>query len=250
MCACDGLDLYAIAAREISAERQDPVRRVDLVVVRENTESLYSGLEHEVVLEWWSRSKIITEKASTRMLNSPSNTRRSTNESSHGRHKANIMKMSDGLFLQVLPQHVGKYPAIKATTRLSTTCACNGGGSDSIRRPASRKSVWRIVSDPAPAWWEDWEWWERQHRRNSAPFSRRFTASAPDSAGTKSRQPDRPAQSALLMLHHLGEHEAADRIFAALLAVLKSRKALTRDLGGTATTTMFTAAIIEELQKA
>src|SRR5947207_9342860 len=110
------LDLYA-NLRPVRALPNVPCRNpdLDLVVVRENTESLYSGLEHEVVAGVVESLKIITEKASTRIARFAfAYARREERKRITGVHKANIMKLSDGLFLECFHKVAEEYPEIKA----------------------------------------------------------------------------------------------------------------------------------------
>ena len=122
------LDLYAnLRPSRSLREHPQPLQGVDIVVVRENTEDLYAGLEHIVVPGVVESLKIITEKASLRIARFAFEYARR-----HGRkrvtavHKANIMKLSDGLFLDCFRRVASEYPRDPVrTTRSSTTCACS-----------------------------------------------------------------------------------------------------------------------------
>lgn len=121
------LDLYA-NVRPVRALPNVPCRYpgLDLVIVRENTESLYAGIEHEVLPGVVESIKIIAEKASTRVaLFAFKYARREGRKKITAMHKANIMKLSDGLFLDCFRNVAAKYPEIEAMTRSSTTPACS-----------------------------------------------------------------------------------------------------------------------------
>jgi isocitrate dehydrogenase (NAD+) len=221
---------------------------IDLVIVRENTEDLYSGLEHEVVPGVVESLKIITEEASTRVSTFAFEYARK-----HGRkrvtavHKANIMKLGDGLFLKCVRKVADRYPDIECDDRI-VDAACmhlviNPAQFDMLLMP---NLYGDIVSDlcaglvgglgvvPAANLGYEIGVFEAVH------------GSAPDIAGKGLANPTALLLSALLMLRHLGEHLIADRIMKALGATLESGTK-TRDLGGRASTTEFTEAICTRL---
>jgi isocitrate dehydrogenase (NAD+) len=222
---------------------------VDLVIVRENTEDLYSGLEHEVVPGVVESLKIITEKASTRIAAFAFEYARR-----HGRrrvtavHKANIMKLGDGLFLQCV-QNVGAlYPDIVQDDRIvDAACMHLVMKPEQFDMLVMPNLYGDIVSDlcaglvgglgvvPAANLGVEIGVFEAVH------------GSAPDIAGRNLANPMALLLSALLMLRHIGEAPMADRIMKALGAVLTDDKVRTRDLGGTASTTEFTTAICRRL---
>jgi len=221
---------------------------IDIVIVRENTEDLYSGLEHEIVPGVVESLKIITAEASTRIATFAFEYARK-----HGRkrvtavHKANIMKMSDGLFLKCVRKTAERYPEILCDDRI-VDAACmhlviNPAQFDVLLMP---NLYGDIVSDlcaglvgglgvvPAANLGTEIGVFEAVH------------GSAPDIAGKGLANPTALLLSALLMLRHLGEGAIADRIMKALGATLQSG-VKTKDLGGTASTTEFTEAICERL---
>jgi isocitrate dehydrogenase (NAD+) len=222
---------------------------IDLVIVRENTEDLYSGLEHEVVPGVVESLKIITEHASTRIGRFAFEYART-----HGRrrvtavHKANIMKMGDGLFLRSVKAVAAEYPAITFDDRI-VDAACmhlvmNPAQFDILVMP---NLYGDIVSDlcaglvgglgvvPAANLGADIGVFEAVH------------GSAPDIAGKGVANPMALLLSAVLMLRHLDEGVIADRVSRALGEVLGEGSVRTRDLGGTASTVEFTAAICRRL---
>ncbi|MGE5243804.1 MAG: isocitrate/isopropylmalate dehydrogenase family protein [Betaproteobacteria bacterium] len=218
---------------------------VDLVIVRENTEDLYAGLEHEVVPGVVESLKIITERASTRIARFAFDHARR-----HGRrkvtaiHKANIMKLSDGLFLDCARAIAREYPEVAYEERI-VDAACmqlvmHPDRFDVLLLP---NLYGDIVSDlcaglvgglgvvPAANLSAEIGVFEAVH------------GSAPDIAGRNRANPTALLLSALLMLQHIDERAAADRIMAALARVLTAGDVRTRDLGGTASTTEFADAI-------
>jgi isocitrate dehydrogenase (NAD+) len=222
---------------------------VDLVIVRENTEDLYSGLEHEVVPGVVESLKIITQHASERIATFAFEYARR-----HGRarvtaiHKANIMKLGDGLFLKSVKTVAARYPEIVCDERI-VDAACmhlvmNPSQFDVLLLP---NLYGDIVSDlcaglvgglgvvPAANLGADIGVFEAVH------------GSAPDIAGKNLANPTALLLSALLMLRHIGEGALADRIMRALGDVLSDGRVRTRDLGGTAGTAEFAGAICTRL---
>ena len=245
-----GLDLYA-NVRPIKALPNVPSRNpeVDLVVVRENTEDLYAGLEHVVVPGVVESIKIITEKASTRIAQyafdyAVANGRKKVTAV----HKANIMKLSDGLFLECFYNVAKKFPDIEADDKIVDNCCMQ-----LVMRPEQfdilvlENLYGDIVSDlcagligglglaPGANIGEQGAVFEAVH------------GSAPDIAGQGIANPTAILISGLLMLRHLGEFDAADRAERAMLEVFAEGKFITRDLGGTAKTNEFARAICEKL---
>jgi len=223
---------------------------VDLVIVRENTEDLYAGLEHEVVPGVVESLKIITATSSTRIARFAFEYART-----HHRkrvtavHKANIMKMGDGLFLESVRKVAKEYPDIVSDDRI-VDAACmhlvmNPTQFDILLLP---NLYGDIVSDlcaglvgglgvvPAANLGVEIGVFEAVH------------GSAPDIAGKSLANPTALLLSALLMLDHLGERERAERIRTALSAVLVAGRIRTRDLGGEASTTEFTDAVCREIE--
>jgi isocitrate dehydrogenase (NAD+) len=220
---------------------------VDLIIVRENTEDLYSGLEHEIIPGVVESLKIITERASTRIAEfafafAKANSRKRVTAI----HKANIMKLGDGLFLEStrkvsranlettyderivdavcmqLVMFPEKFDVLLLPNLygdiVSDLCAGLVGGLGVV--PGANIGI-------------DCAVFEAVH------------GSAPDIANKNRANPTALLLSALMMLEYIDEREAAARIRAALERVLTEGKVRTRDLGGTASTTEFTDAIVE-----
>jgi isocitrate dehydrogenase (NAD+) len=224
---------------------------VDLVIVRENTEDLYSGLEHEVVPGVVESLKIITDVASTRVARFAFEYARK-----HGRkrvtavHKANIMKLGDGLFLECVRKVAKEYPDITCDDRI-VDAACM----HLVMKPEQFDIMLMpnlygdIVSDlcaglvgglgvvPAANLGVEIGVFEAVH------------GSAPDIAGKNLANPTALLLSGVLMLRHINEGAVADRVMQALGTVLAEGKVRTRDLGGTASTSEYTEAICKSLAK-
>jgi isocitrate dehydrogenase (NAD+) len=244
------LDLYA-NLRPIKSLTGVPSRyeNVDLIVVRENTEDLYSGLEHEVVPGVVESLKIITDKASRRIAKFAFEyARREGRKKITAVHKANIMKLSDGLFLRCFREVAEDYPEITADDLIvDNTCMQLVINPTQFDMLLLENLYGDIVSDlcagligglgvaPGANIGEEIAVFEAVH------------GAAPNIAGRGIANPTALLLSAVLMLKHLNERERALRIQAALEKVLAEGKVLTRDLGGQATTLDFTEAIIRSL---
>jgi isocitrate dehydrogenase (NAD+) len=247
------LDLYA-NLRPVRTMPNIKTRfdNVDLIVVRENTEDLYSGLEHEVVPGVVESLKIITEKASTRIARFAFEYART-----HGRkrvtavHKANIMKMSDGLFLQCFRNVAKEYPNIGADDKIIDNLCMQ-----LVTRPEDydvlllENLYGDIVSDLAAGLVGGLGVVAGANFGEAGAVFEAVHGSAPDIAGQNKANPLALLQSAVLMLYHIGEPAAARRIQDAIVKVLDSGpEHRTRDIGGNATTAEFTTALCETLRK-
>jgi isocitrate dehydrogenase (NAD+) len=244
------LDLYA-NLRPVKTLKGVPSRYdgVDLIVVRENTEDLYSGLEHEVVPGVVESLKIITERASLRIAKFAFEyARREGRKKVTAIHKANIMKMSDGLFLRCFRQVAEQYPEIQADD-LIVDNACM----QLVMNPARfdvlllENLYGDIVSDLAAGLVGGLGIVPGANIGEEIAVFEAVHGAAPDIAGRGIANPTALIQTAVLMLNYLGEREAADRISRALAGVIAEGKCLTRDLGGQATTIDFTNAVIGAL---
>jgi isocitrate dehydrogenase (NAD+) len=218
---------------------------VDLIVVRENTEDLYSGIEHEVVPGVIESIKVITEKASTRIARFAFEYARS-----HGRrrvtavHKANIMKMSDGLFLQCFRNVAKDYPNIEADDRIVDNLCMQ-----LVMNPTQfdilllENLYGDIVSDLCAGLVGGLGVVGAANLGTDVGVFEAVHGSAPDIAGKNYANPTALLLSAVLMLRHIDEGAAADRIMTALSRVLEDGTARTRDLGGTTSTFAFADAV-------
>jgi isocitrate dehydrogenase (NAD+) len=223
---------------------------IDLVLFRENTEDLYSGLEHEVVKDVVESLKVITRTASARIARKAFEYARLNHRRQIAAiHKANIMKMSDGLFLRCCREVAAEYPDVAYTELIVDNAAMQ-----LVMRPQTFDVLLMpnlygdIISDlaaglvgglgvvPGANIGEEHAVFEAVH------------GSAPDIAGHGVANPTALMSSAILMLRHLGEGAAAERLQAAIAAVFREGKHLTRDVGGMAGTDEFTGAVIAHLQ--
>ncbi len=227
------------------------VENVDLVIVRENTEDLYSGLEHTVVPGVVESLKIITEKASTRIARFAFDyARRMQRKKIHAIHKANIMKLSDGLFLQCARKVSAEYAEIQYN-ELIVDNACmqlvlNPNQFDVLLLPNLYGDV---VSDLAAGLVGGLGVVPSGNIGADAAIFEAVHGTAPDIAGKGVANPTAILMSGIMMLEHMGESAAARRIEAALHRVYREGKHLTRDVGGTSATAEFTEAVIGHLAR-
>jgi len=219
---------------------------VDLIIFRENTEGLYSGIEHEVVPGVVESLKIITEKASTRISKHAfAYARKMGRKKIHVIHKANIMKLSDGLFLRCSRTVAKDYPEITYAEHIVDN-ACM----QLVMNPYQYDVLLMenlygdILSDLCAAFVGGLGLVPGANIGTDCALFEAVHGSAPDIAGKNLANPTAVVRSSLLMLDYLGETQAAARIQAALEKVYGEKKALTRDVGGTAGTSEFTDAVI------
>ena len=244
------LDLYA-SVRPVKSIPGLPSRfeGVDLVVVRENTEGLYSGIEHRVTPGVVTSLKVVTERACLRISRYAfALAERQGRRKVTAVHKANIMKLTDGLFLECARKVAREHPSIEYDEIIIDNCAMQ------LVRDPTRFDVLLlenlygdIMSDlcaglvgglgvvPGANIGDDCAVFEAVH------------GSAPDIAGKRLANPTAVILSAVELLRHAGESESAARIEAAVHAALAEPSVRTRDLGGSATLDQFTDAVIERL---
>ena len=222
---------------------------VDLTIVRENTEDLYAGIERMVDDDTAESIKRITRKGSERIARYAFDLAQKTGRKQVAIvHKANIMKMSDGLFLRVAQEVAAKYPSI-ANRDVIVDNACM----QLVTRPqqfdiiVTQNLYGDILSDlcaglvgglgvvPGANIGENIAVFEAVH------------GSAPDIAGQNKANPTALIQSAVMMLQHIGEIQKADNIMKALIKALADDNARTGDLGGRGNTKSFTDALIQHL---
>ncbi len=221
---------------------------VDLVVVRENTEDLYSGLEHIVVPGVVESLKIITEVASTRIARfafeyARANGRRRVTAV----HKANIMKLSDGLFLDCFRKVAEDYPDVGADDRIvDATCMRLVMQPESFDVLLLENLYGDIVSDLAAGLVGGLGVVPGANLGANAAIFEAVHGTAPDIAGQDKANPMALLMSAILMLRHLALPDLADRIEAALLATLRAG-IKTTDIGGSAGTKEFARAVSKRL---
>jgi isocitrate dehydrogenase (NAD+) len=222
---------------------------VDLVVIRENTEDLYSGLEHTVVPGVVESLKIITEAASTRIARYAFDYARS-----HGRrritavHKANIMKLSDGLFLDCFRRVAESYPDITADDRIvDALCMRLVMSPENFDVLLLENLYGDIVSDLAAGLVGGLGLVPGANLGRDAAIFEAVHGTAPDIAGQGKANPTALLLSSILMLQHLGLHEIGQRVETAVLDTLAAG-IRTADLGGSASTQAFARAVAERLR--
>lgn len=225
--------------------------QVDLVVLRENTEGLYSGIEHEVTPGTIVTLKVSSEQAGRRIARwAFEHARHAGRRKISVVHKRSVLPQVDGAFVQAFHEVGEAYPFI-AQEEISLDDACLG----LVQDPSSfdvlllQNLYGDIVSDlaaglvgglgvvPGANVGKDYAVFEAVH------------GTAPDIAGRGIANPLAVLQSALLMLEYIGEHRIAANIRRSVHQVLEAGQRLTGDLGGSATTAEFTQAIIDQLQE-
>ena len=223
---------------------------VDLIIVRENTEGLYSGIEHEVVPGVVESLKIITEKASTRISRFAFEyARKNKRKRIHAIHKANIMKLSDGLFLRCSRNVAKEYPEITYGEHIvDNTCMQLVMNPYQYDMLLMENLYGDIISDLCAAFVGGLGFVPGANIGDHCAIFEAVHGSAPDIAGKNIANPTAVIRSALLMLRHLGEYEAATKIRNALEKVYRTREKLTRDVGGKAGTSEFADSIIEFME--
>lgn len=241
------LDLYA-CVRPVKSLKGVPSRyeAVDLVIVRENTEGLYSGIEHMVVPGVAESLKIVTEKACMRIAEFAFRHARAT-----GRkrvtvvHKANIMKLTDGMFLDVARQVSKRFSDIETNECIVDAC-CMG----LVRDPSNFDVLVMdnlygdILSDLSAGLVGGLGVVPGANIGDQCAVFEAVHGSAPDIAGLGVANPTALVLSSALMLQYMGEREAARRIEHAVERVHAEGKVRTRDIGGDATTEAFTEALV------
>jgi isocitrate dehydrogenase (NAD+) len=223
---------------------------VDLVIVRENTEDLYAGLEHEVVPGVIESLKIITAKASTRISEFAfQHARRHGRKKVTAIHKANIMKLSDGLFLDCAREVSRKYPDIKYDEKIVDACCMQLVLNPTVFDVLLLENLYGdIVSDLCAGLVGGLGVVGAANLGSEVAVFEAVHGSAPDIAGKLLANPTALLLSAILMLRHIDETDAANRITDAMNAVLQEGQTRTRDLGGTASTIEYADAIASRLR--
>ena len=223
---------------------------VDLVIVRENTEDLYSGLEHEVVPGVIESLKIITEHASTRIARFAFEYAR---RNGRGRvaavHKANIMKQSDGLFLNCCRAVAKEYPSIEYREVIVDNCCMQLVLNPSQFEVMVMPNLYGdVVSDLCAGLVGGLGLVPSGNIGEKAALFEAVHGTAPDIAGRGIANPTALLLSGVMMLRHMGETRAAERIQRAIEKTYQEGRWVTGDLGGTATTAEFTKAVIGAME--
>ncbi len=244
------LDLYS-SLRPVRSVPSIKTRyeNVDLVVVRENTESLYTGLEHIIVPGVVESLKIITEKASTRIARFAFEyARKNGRKKVTSVHKANIMKLSDGLFLDCTRKVGREYPEIQYEEVIIDNMCMQ------LVKDPSRYDVLvmenlygDIVSDLCAGMVGGLGLVPGANIGERTAVFEAVHGTAPDIAGKGVANPTALMMSAAMMLEWLELREESKRLQDALNTVYGGNQVRTGDLGGSATTREFTDAVIAAL---
>lgn len=245
-----GLDLYA-SVRPVKTLPgvRTPYDKVDLVVVRENTEGLYAGLEHEVVPGVIESVRLITRAAAERIVRFAFELARTG-----GRrlvtfcHKADVMRLSDGLFLECAREVADEFPFIRFDEKpIDNVCLELATDPSQFDVLVMENLFGDVISDlcaglvgglglvPGANLGARYAVFEAVH------------GSAPDIAGKGLANPIAVVRSAAMLLEHVGHRPAAQRIEQAVARTLENRIGLTRDLGGDGTTATITEQLIKNL---
>ncbi|MEZ4307416.1 MAG: isocitrate/isopropylmalate dehydrogenase family protein [Polyangiaceae bacterium] len=239
------LDLYANVRPIRSLPNVESRFDVDMVIVRENTEGLYAGLELMILPGVAQSIKLTTEKSSTRIARfafdyAQKNSRKRVTFV----HKANIMKISDGLALDCTRKVSREFPEVELSEMIVDAAAMN------MVRDANRLGVLvtenlygDILSDLGAGLVGGLGIVPGANIGSDAAVFEAVHGSAPDIAGKGWANPTALVQSAVMMLRHIGEMSAADRIELALTDLYRKGEVRTRDLGGTASTDDFSDAL-------
>lgn len=223
---------------------------IDMVIFRENTEDLYAGLEHEVVTDVVTSLKVITRRASIRIARFAFQYAQKTGRKRiTAVHKANIMKLGDGLFLRCAREIARRYPDIEYKELIVDNAAMQ-----LVMRPEQFDVLLMpnlygdIISDLAAGLVGGLGIVPGANLGDRDAIFEAVHGSAPDIAGKGIANPTALMQSGVMMLTHLGELEAAQRLQQAILDVYREGRNLTPDVGGAATTGEFTAAVIAKMK--
>lgn len=223
---------------------------IDMVIFRENTEDLYSGLEHEIVKDVVTSLKVITRTASERIARYAF-----TYAQKNGRqrvaaiHKANIMKLSDGLFIRCCREVAQQFPQIQYKELI-----VDNASMQLVMRPETFDILLLpnlygdIVSDLAAGLVGGLGTVPGANMGETHAVFEAVHGSAPDIAGQGKANPTALMLSAAMLLVHLGEKAAADKLQTAIEAVYRTGKCLTSDVGGTASTEEFTDAVVKAIK--
>ncbi len=244
------LDLYA-SLRPVKSVPGVKTRyeNVDLVVVRENTEDLYAGIEHVVVPGVVESLKIITEAASTRICRFAfEHARTAGRKKVSAVHKANIMKLSDGLFLDCFRKVAREFPDLEAedviVDNLCMQLVRNPNRFDVL---VMENLYGDIVSDLCAGLVGGLGLVPGANIGKTAAVFEAVHGTAPDIQGKGLANPTALVLSSVMMLNWMGLPTEAQRIEKAIFAVYSAGKVRTKDLGGSANTAEFTKAVIDAM---
>lgn len=227
-----------------------PYREIDLVVVRENTEDLYAGVEHMVGPDAAESIKIITRRASERIVRYAFEYARQHNRRKvTAVHKANILKLSDGLFLETARSVAAQYPEIEFEERIVDNMAMQLVQKPHLYDVMVMPNLYGdILSDLCAGLVGGLGVAPSANIGDTVALFEPVHGSAPKYRGEDKVNPTAMILTAALMLRYLGEEEAASRIERAVAEVLREGKTVTYDLGGSAGTAAMGRAIADKVR--
>ena len=224
--------------------------KIDMLIFRENTEDLYSGLEHEIVRDVVTSLKVITRTASERIARYAFDyARKNGRKQVTAIHKANIMKLADGLFLRCCREIAKEYPEIRYKELI-----VDNASMQLVMRPETFDILLLpnlygdIVSDLAAGLVGGLGIVPGANMGENHAVFEAVHGSAPDIAGQGKANPTALMLSAVMLLVHISEAEAAQKLQRAVEFVYRERRFLTGDVGGTASTQEFTDAVLKALK--
>ncbi len=224
--------------------------QIDMVIFRENTEDLYSGLEHEIVKDVVTSLKVITRTASERIARYAFNYSKTNGRKTVvAIHKANIMKLADGLFLRCCRETAKNFPEIQYKELI-----VDNASMQLVMRPETFDILLLpnlygdIVSDLAAGLVGGLGIVPGANMGETHAVFEAVHGSAPDIAGQGKANPTALMLSAVMMLTHLGENAASHKMQSAIEAVYREGKYLTGDVGGAASTGEFADAVVKAIR--
>jgi len=224
--------------------------KIDMVIFRENTEDLYSGLEHEIVKDVVTSLKVITRTASERIARYAFDyAQKNGRKQVIAIHKANIMKLADGLFLRCCRETAAQFPGLQYKELI-----VDNASMQLVMRPESFDVLLLpnlygdIVSDLAAGLVGGLGIVPGANMGETHAVFEAVHGSAPDIAGQGKANPTALMLSSVMLLIHLGETSAAQKLQSAVETVYREGKHLTADVGGTASTEEFTEAVERKIR--
>jgi isocitrate dehydrogenase (NAD+) len=225
--------------------------QIDMVIFRENTEDLYSGLEHEVVKDVVTGLKVITRTASERIANYAFEyAKKNGRKKVAAIHKANIMKLADGLFLRCCREAAQRFPEIEYKEII-----VDNASMQLVIRPETFDVLLLpnlygdIISDLAAGLVGGLGIVPGANMGETHAVFEAVHGSAPDIAGQGKANPTALMMSSVMLLTHLGETEAAHKLQSSIERVYAEGKSLTGDVGGSASTEEFTDAVVKTIKE-
>jgi isocitrate dehydrogenase (NAD+) len=246
-----GLDLYA-SVRPVKSlpAVNTPFKNVDLIVVRENTEGLYAGMEHSPVPGVVESLRLITRQAAERIVRFAFDlARRQGRSCVTFCHKADVLRLSDGLFLNCARQVADEYPFVEfEERRIDNLCMELVLAPDNFDVLVMENLFGDVISDLCAGLVGGLGLVPGANIGSRHAVFEAVHGSAPDIAGRGLANPMAVIRSAAMMLEHVGKTDAARKVERAVQQTLEKREGLTPDLGGAGTTTTITKAIIANLE--